>query len=525
MRNLIVLTVVIFLAEFVIGQQVVFVKKWDRRFGGTDRDGIGSFHQTNDGGYIIGGSSTSNNNGDKTQPTQGGWDCWIVKTDSNGVKKWDKSFGGNGSDGVASLQQTKDGGYILGGGSSSGVSGDKTQPTRGGYDYWIVKTDSLGNKQWDKRFGGTFDDILYALQQTNDGGYILGGTSNSGISGDKTQDNWDTTYFQRDGWIVKIDSLGNKQWDKRFGGTDYEDIRSLIQTDGGGYLLGCYSASDSNGDKTQPSLGFGDFWIVKIDSLGNKEWDKSYGGPNSDQLSTVLQTSDGGYLLGGDYFWIVKIDSVGNIQWEKSYDGDAELSAVTVTSDRGYLLSGSSGYLIQPPDKSEPNLGSQQAWIVKTDSLGNKQWDKTIFTLGHDWCVSAIETEDGCYVVGVNTEAGIGGYISEPNRDGIDSTGDYWIAKFCFEPLGINETSNNSNVLVYPNPFTSNIAISLQKENLNEATFTISNMLGQVVFTKAENNLASSYTKILDLSYLPNGVYLVEVIADGERVVKKVVKE
>src|SRR5437016_465423 len=132
------------------------------------------------------------------------------------VKRWDKRFGGTDNDVLSSFQQTKDGGYILGGSSYSGVGGDKTQTSWGYSDYWVVKIDSIGNKQWDARFGGTDHDLFSCLQQTTDGGYILGGSSRSGISRDKSQPNWGT-YF--DYWVIKIDFLGNKQWDKRFGGT------------------------------------------------------------------------------------------------------------------------------------------------------------------------------------------------------------------------------------------------------------------------------------------------------------------
>src|SRR5204863_32675 len=156
----------------------------------------------------------------------GNIDYWIVKTDSIGNKQWDKDFGGTNNDELFSIQQTADGGYILGGCSVSGISGDKTQVNWGDIDYWIVKTDSLGNKQWDKDFGGTSDDFLYSMQQTADGGYILGGISSSGISGDKTQVTWGNSDY----WIVKTDSLGNKQWDKDFGGTVTEERCHTTQT-------------------------------------------------------------------------------------------------------------------------------------------------------------------------------------------------------------------------------------------------------------------------------------------------------
>src|SRR6185295_9292086 len=133
----------------------------------------------------------------------GNLDFWIVKTDPLGIKQWDKDFGSTNDEKLYSLQQTSDGGYIFGGWSNSDSSGNKTQNTWGDFDYWIVKTDSLGNKQWDKDFGGTGTDLFYSLKQTADGGYILGGISASGISGDKTQATWGNT---SDFWVVKTDS-------------------------------------------------------------------------------------------------------------------------------------------------------------------------------------------------------------------------------------------------------------------------------------------------------------------------------
>ncbi|MEO8086226.1 MAG: hypothetical protein ABI763_05380 [Bacteroidota bacterium] len=206
------------------------VKMWDKRFGGMNDDYFISFQQTSDRGYILAGFSWSGINGDKTQLSYGSADYWVVKIDSLGNKQWDKDFGGTGADQLFSIQQTKDGGFILAGSSTSGISGNKTQDTVGLNDFWIVKLDSIGNQQWDKNFGGTNEDWLHIVQQTTDGGYILGGYSFSGINGDKTQANWDTTGSTYDYWIVKTDSLGNKQWDKDFGGLGDDGLHSLQQT-------------------------------------------------------------------------------------------------------------------------------------------------------------------------------------------------------------------------------------------------------------------------------------------------------
>jgi len=157
-----------------------------------------------------------------------------LSAQSTPSKQWDKDFGGNGGDQLNFSQQTSDGGYILGGYSFSGISGDKTEASRGSNDFWVVKIDANGAKQWDKRFGGTGSDALNSLQQTSDGGYILGGTSSSGISGDKTE----ASRGGNDFWVVKIDANGTKQWDKRFGGSGSDNLNSVRQTSEGGYILG-----------------------------------------------------------------------------------------------------------------------------------------------------------------------------------------------------------------------------------------------------------------------------------------------
>jgi hypothetical protein len=175
-----------------------------------------------------------------------------------------------------------------------------TKPQRGGPDYWIVKTDSAGNKLWDRRFGGNYEDICYALQKAADGGYILGGTSTSGISWDKTQDSWGSLDY----WIVKVNAGGFKQWDKRFGGSGSDRMDSVQQTGDGDYLLGGYyngTILSNNGDHTDTAWGGAwneDFWMVKTDSSGSKLWDKRYGGTGDEAyIANVFKTNGGGFLV------------------------------------------------------------------------------------------------------------------------------------------------------------------------------------------------------------------------------------
>src|SRR5213075_1966160 len=141
--------------------------------------------QSTDGGYILEGYTTSGISGDKLTPNQGLFDIWIIKIDSMGNKLWEQDYGGTDNDLATSIKPSAEGGYLVAGNSQSGISGTKTQPTWGLADFWIIKIDSLGNPQWDKDYGGTNVDYLYSLTQTSDGGFILGGISTSGISGDK----------------------------------------------------------------------------------------------------------------------------------------------------------------------------------------------------------------------------------------------------------------------------------------------------------------------------------------------------
>ncbi len=425
---------------------------WDRRFGGNDWDAITCLFQTKDGGYFLGGYSRSGISGDKTQPcwsATGSFDFWIVKVDSLGNKEWDKTYGGTNDDRIFSACETSDGGYILGGYSLSGIGGNKTKVNWGDYDYWIVKVDSSGNMLWDQDFGGSGLDFLHSLQETDDHGFILGGLSMSGISGNKTTPTWGPN--NTDFWVIKSDSLGNKQWEKDFGGTSQEHLYTLTQTTDKGFLFGGTSQSGISGDKSQPNWDTAaapsrDYWILKTDSMGNKQWDKDIGGTASEWLNSLQQTPDGGYILGGQSwsgvsgnktqpvwgfqdYWIVKIDSLGNIQWDKDFGGlgdEDEFGNITPTLDGGYLLAGFT-WSNAGGDKTENNLGFTQMWIVKTDSSGNKDWDKTIFTSGNDLLSYGIQTKDGCYLFANYTNAGVSGYKTETCRGSYD----FWITKFC----------------------------------------------------------------------------------------------
>ena len=428
--------IVFFILPFLSFPQEI---QWQNTIGGSGIDELHSIQQTSDGGYILGGWSGSNISGDKTENSQGGWDYWIIKTDSLGVIQWQKTIGGNNHDWLYSLEQTTDGGYILGGYSRSNISGDKTEDRVGFDDYWIVKTDSLGAIQWQNTIGGSSIDELHSIRQTNDGGYILGGSSKSNISGDKTENSqggWDY-------WIVKTDSFGVIQWQNTIGGIGIDELRALQQTSDGGYILGGWSSSNISGDKTENSNGDYDYWLVKTDSLGVIHWQNTIGGGYLDNLLFIEQTTDRGYILGGwsysnatgdktekcqggrDY-WIVKTDSLGIIQWQNTIggSGDDVLNSIQQTTDGGYILGGYS-YSNISGDKTENSQGFEDYWIVKTDSLGVIGWQNTIGGSNSDHLYSLQQTTNGGYILGGCSYSNISGDKTESNQ----GSSDYWIVK------------------------------------------------------------------------------------------------
>lgn len=520
--------------------QLPTIVKWDKRFGGVDGERLTGFIQTADSGFFVYGYSSSPISGNKTDSSKGGADYWVVKIDNKGNFNWDKSFGGSADDLLFSAKQTPDGGYVLGGFSYSDSSGDKSQNSYGSEDYWIVKIDSIGNKEWDKTFGGNSIDQMFSVQPANDGGYVLGGFSYSDSSGTKTQ----ASYGSKDYWIIKTDSAGNQLWDKSYGGANDDWFTKLQQTNDGGFILGGFSNSDSSETKSQNSIGSYDYWIIKTDSKGISIWDKTYGGLSIDGMYALQQTADSGYILGGvsisniggdktqpswgayDY-WIIKTDAAGNLQWDKDLGGNMNeevFGTIDQTPDGGFLLAGNS-YSNISGNKTEDNFGAEQSWLIKTDAGGSVLWDKTIFTNTHEESGYALLAKDGSYVIANSSDAPVGGYKSEPAWN---NTYDYWLVKMV-DSITISSIDLNSiadvklQLQVYPNPFTNLLSVKLLNvENPVAAKFTITNTMGQLVFEKAMQ--LNSSAQQLDLSFLHSGVYFLSINKDGINSVVKLIK-
>ncbi|WP_138478479.1 CBM96 family carbohydrate-binding protein [Dyadobacter bucti] len=347
---------------------------------------------------------------------------------------WDKTFGGSNVDEAKALSPTSDGGFIAGGISYSGAGGDKSQVGRGNADYWVVKMRADGTREWDKTFGASGFDYLVTVKQTSDGGYILGGWSQSDAGGDKTDNDRGAAASTRgDYWLVKLNAGGVKQWDKTLGGTSAEILKSVIQTSDGGYIVGGVSDSPAGSDKTNPRLGtvnMQDYWIVKLAANGSKVWDKTLGTADWDELGGLDLNQEGGYTLIGTNIgsgspnrkWqIIKLNTTGAVQSQQSLtrSTNGTISEIHNTADNGYIVG----------VKTEPlSLGYQ---AVKLDAAGNPVWEKFFRgvnnqgTANSEELTSIVQTPDGGYLLGGDTFSDAGRDKSEDSR----GQEDYWLVK------------------------------------------------------------------------------------------------
>ncbi len=311
---------------------------WEKNYGSDDYDWGNSVLQTPEGGYLV--TAT------KYRDSAGYSDVWIIKTDSSGNPQWDKTFGTLWGDYGVSALRTADNGYIIG---YYSYPGDWDV-----LEFSLVKTDSEGNKQWEKAVDATDDDYGLAFIQTTDGGYAIVGSY-----GHLFLDNYGELL------LIKTNSSGDTQWYKTFDGPNYSDRGySVIQSADGGYVV----AGRSGGDE----------WLIKTDSGGNLQWSKTF----SDMGAgfSIIPAVDDGYIIAGN-IWLQKIDLNGNEQWRKNLNqADANSISICPTSDGGYIINGSS-------------------WLLKTDVNGNEQWNKTLAGNKYEVGNSVIQATDGSYVV------------------------------------------------------------------------------------------------------------------------------
>jgi hypothetical protein len=416
---------------------------WTKTFGGTGYDEGHCVQQTDDGGFIIVGSTASLGTGDN--------DIWLLKTNTLGDTFWTKTYGDSGHDEGYSVQQTNDGGYILTGGKNIREYIDG--------DLWIIKTSPLGDTLWTKTYGTSDFDVGYSIKQTTDGGYIISGSMSGKVC------------------LIKTNESGDTLWTKIFGGSG-SDIgvgKSVQQTINGGYIVtGWFEGYFGNG------------CLIKTDASGNTLWIKTF---NSFTGHSVHQTSDGGYIMLGIQaagWWcnsfLIKTNSFGDILWTKTFDTGQHDHGYSVqqTSDSGYILAGEGEFL-----------------LIKTNASGDTLWKMIkADTNNYGYGKSVRQTSDGGYI--------LTGAIND----------NVWLIKTATDPMRIKKAE--TTVLTeyqlhqnYPNPFNPTTIITWQLPVTSPVKLTVFNITGQKVVTLLSASLHSGFHEYeWDASHLPSGIYL-----------------
>lgn len=385
--------------------------------------------------------------------------------------EWTRTFGGSSDDGYHEVQLTKPrcGGYAITGVTESFGAGSK--------DFWLIKTDEAGNMEWNQTYGGTGADWVLSIVETSDSGYVLFGHTNSFGAG-----NWDF-------WLVKTDRNGDMEWNKTYGGSGRDEGRALVQTPDGGYAMAGFTDSFGSGGldwwlvkansigemEWNRTYGTGlneyayalilledgfaiagqsgphassNAWLMKVDSLGNHQWDETYGGTSSDLALSAIRTDDGGFAMtgytrsfesGDQDFWLVKTDETGNMEWLQTYRGakDDHARHVIQTEDDGYAILGAT---------SSQGVGGDDIWLVKTNSSGDAEWNQTYGGAMEDWGDSIVQTSSGAFVLAGWTKS-----------YGAGNT-DFWLLKTAspmiqatidIDPNGLNLRSLGQWITVY----------------------------------------------------------------------------
>lgn len=521
---------------------------WEKSFGGKNSEYLFDAIPTPDYGFILAGSSISGKEGSKTNENKGNYDYWVWKMTEKGDLDWQKSFGGSADDHLQSIRLTNDGGFILAGISNSPKDGDKKEDNKGQSDFWLIKLDAKGGEIWQRTIGGNGLENLYSIAPTSDGGYIIGGTSSS----DKSPKNesgkedkfgkTDASFGNLDYWVIKLNASGNIIWQKTYGGIYADELRSIEPTKDGGYIIGGYSNSPKSGNKTDDNFGEGDYWILKLDTAGEILWQKTIGGDQDDNLFVLTQTLDGGFIAGGSSnsgamnsktkgngkgtdFWILKFDENGAIIWQETYDyGKLDvLTSIVENTDGTFLIggyaqseaqnsaaleSGSIGKLPKAGDKE----GINDYIALKINPNGEELWTQTVGSRGDEVLRKLIETRDGGYLLAGTSNGGA-------SRDKNSSQGgnDFWVVK-----LKDKSKKEKEKLLleIIPNPAIS-YTNAIVNYDYDYGTATIFDLNGRSLKSIA---IKGEHTIPIELTNIPQGLYIIKVKTNNGEHAGKIIK-
>ncbi len=519
--------------------------QWQKCYGGMYDEEPTEIILSNDGGYLIVGSTGSNdgdvtgNHGGTSSTVCGAYPCpdaWIIKIDTVGTLLWQKCVGGTSWDIFNAVIQ-KDNNNILCFGSAISNDGDVSGNHNPSIspDLWGVQIDSNQSVTWQKCYGGLNGDVAYNFCKTADSGYIICGATFSN-DGDVIGFHSNST---SDIWVVKIDSSGNIQWQKCLGGSNIDEAFAVRQTLDGNYIVG---GSTSSGDGDVIGIhNSQDMWLVKLDTIGNIIWQKCLGGSAYESMSSLLFTSDGGFIatgttnsVSGDVtgwhvsslywadIWVVKMDSSGNIQWQHCYGGtdDEDYPSIAKTSDGGYVVSCST----KSTDGDVTGLHGMfpfDIWVFKIDSLGNLQWERTLGGSGSDLTLSGNlikQTSDGGYIVSGITDSNDG------DVSGNHGSQDIWVVKLAPDYSSVASLSSPiTDFTTYLNPGTNQLTLTFYANGNERTQVQLLDITGRVLLQQPLSVTSGFNKQEVQAGQLAGGVYLARLVTEGGSVSKKLI--
>ncbi len=484
---------------------------WQKDIKSSTQDFLSQITTTIDQQYLITGSSIQSDKLQQSSKQNNGYDFHLVKLNQQGEEVWEKYFSGQNHDYLSATVTTQDGGFLLAGTSYSSKGLDKKGDSKGGSDIWLIRINEFGDELWQKTLGSTSDEEARAVIQTTDLGFFVAGNVQGSSKG----------YGSKDILITKLDKDGKELSQLILGGKGLDEVEKMIPTKDGGALLGIYSRSGIGGVKTTENYGEGDFYIIKLDKSGKVEWEKNFGGKDDDHIRTLALTSTS-FIIGGESrsersgnktvgleegtdLWLISLNERGDEQWQKSYNlGNRDiLMGMSVISGKQEDGSGKSkGILLGGYTQAEGRIETDDEtfWMLYLDQNGNEQWRKHVKG-------ESRKKEERLSDVKLNRDGSIvlaGTSAEELGKE------NWKIVKL--EDKQVDQLIEKYDIKIYPNPVSDYAYVEIGFD-FKDADILLYDMSGrQLQSVKTKNKV----TKINTQS-LVQGAYLVTIKTDNNK--------
>ena len=523
----------------VSAQEVV----WQKDIRSSTQDFLSQVTTTIDQQYLITGSSIRPDNNQPASDNKkqnNGYDFHLVKLNQQGEEVWEKYFSGKNHDFLSATVNTQEGGFLLAGSSYSGKGLDKKDDSKGGSDFWLIRINEFGDELWQKTIGSAADEETRAVIQTTDFGFFVAGNVQNSPKG----------YGSKDVLVVRLDKNGKELSQLILGGKGLDEVEKMIPTKDGGALLGIYSRSaalagsgktETGSSKTinyQPktsnNFGEGDYWIVKLSKDGKVEWEKNFGGKGDDHVRTLALTSTG-YLIGGESrsersgnksvsieegtdLWLISIDERGEELWQKSYsfkNRDVLMGMSVIVGKQEDGSGKSKGILLGGYTQAEGRIENDDEtfWMLYLDQNGNEQWRKHVKG-------ESRKKEERLSDIKLNRDGSIvlaGTSAEELGKE------NWKIVK-----LGdrqVDQLIEKQDIRIYPNPVTDYVYVELGFEGLREGAFEAEIAVYDMGGRKLETVKTKNKITKINTQPLIQGAYLVVVKTNNKTANAKMIKK